>query len=328
MSDNLPAVYDVQSLEIMAKQVANSRLFGLDPAQAFTLMLLAQSKGLHPIQAVERYHVIQGRPAMKADAMLAEFQAHGGTVKWVVDTDTEIEGLFVHPKHAPEGNTSRFTIADAKRADLTKNPMWTKYPSNMLRARVISNGIRKTMPGIVAGIYTPEEVSDFDDRPRQALAKLAPALPEPRVDPPGTRTMGKETRLYHELAADGIHATNAEFREENPEAADVVIGYQLDRHLVRTGLEAKVIDATLVPDYPKGKATDLARALAVAYQTPEGYRWIRREMVDYLATKLGEARRKVATEEQGDGEAFEEVEGGELVPVAAEVFEPDAGSRG
>lgn len=55
MSDNLPAVYDVQSLEVMAKQVANSRLFGLDPAQAFTLMLLAQSKGLHPIQAVTVY---------------------------------------------------------------------------------------------------------------------------------------------------------------------------------------------------------------------------------------------------------------------------------
>lgn len=81
--------YLVNEIESMAKQVGRSGLFGMNEAQAFTLMLLANAKGIHPIQAVERYHVVQGRPAMKADAMLADFQQRGGTVKWVTMTDQE-----------------------------------------------------------------------------------------------------------------------------------------------------------------------------------------------------------------------------------------------
>jgi hypothetical protein len=157
----------VGDVEVMAKHAAASRLFGMDESQAFTLMMLAQAKGIHPIQALERYHVIQNRPAMKADAMFADFQAAGGTVRWVERTNTAWEGIFTHPVQAPNGESIRFTIEDAKRAGLLDNKMWTKYPSNMLKARVISNGIRLILPGIVAGIYTPEEAVDFDDGPRR-----------------------------------------------------------------------------------------------------------------------------------------------------------------
>ena len=57
--------FAVPDMQTMAASVAKSRLFGLDEAQAFTLMLLAQSEGIHPVKAVQRYHVIQGRPAMR-----------------------------------------------------------------------------------------------------------------------------------------------------------------------------------------------------------------------------------------------------------------------
>lgn len=326
MSDNLPAVFDVQSLEVMAKQVANSRLFGLDPAQAFTLMLLAQSKGMHPIQAVERYHVIQGKPAMKADAMLAEFQARGGNVEWTKDSDAEVEGVFTHPAHAPKGNVSRFTIADAKRADLTKNPMWSKYPNNMLRARVISNGIRKTMPGIVAGIYTPEEVTDFDDRPRHVQARAfveatAEALPAPEARP-----RKKDGRPYYKLAAGGVEKTNAEFREQYPEAADVVNGFELDRHMLKAALAAKLME----DPGKKARPADVQKALSLFYGTDEGYAWIRREMPVYLAGKLEEAREKAVQEDQGDdfGDDLVEVEGGELVPAAEAPVSREPGEDG
>ena len=151
--------------------------------------------------------------------------------------------------------------------------------------------------------------------PRQVYTK---ALPTPRVDPPSVMPKVKDNRPYHELAFDGLTSTNDQFRDDHPGASEVVVSYQLDRHLVRLGLEAQVIDATLVPNYPKAKAVDLARALTVAYQTPEGYRWIRREMPDYLAGKLAEARAEAAVEGQGDGETFEEIEGGDPVPVAAD----------
>ena len=110
-------------------------------------------------------------------------------------------------------------------------------------------------------------------------------------------------------------------------------GYQLDRHLVRLGLEAGVIDATLIPEPRKAKALDLARALSVAYQTPEGRAWIRREMADYLAAKLKEAREKAALETAGDGEVMDDAAEGEGEANAGPAgvvadLEPDAGMNG
>lgn len=166
--------WSVSDLEVMADRVAKSKLFGLDQSQAFTLMLLCQAEGIHPVKAVQRYHVIQGRPAMKADAMLADFLRIGGTVEWVTESDDreKCEAIFRHPTFAPKGQAVRFSTADAKAAGLLGNPTWQKYPANMLRARVISNGVRMIAPGIVAGLYTPEEVQDIaenEPRPHHAI---------------------------------------------------------------------------------------------------------------------------------------------------------------
>ena len=174
------ALVPVRDLQVMAQQVARSRLFGMDESQAFTLMLLAEARGLLPIQAVERYHVIQGKPSMKADAMLAEFQARGGSVDWLKHDHDACEGVFRSPA-APKPVTVAWTIADAKRAELFKNPMWAKYPRQMLRARVTSEGIRMVMPGIIIGVYTPEEVADmrYADRPDEPAQAAAASRPGP-----------------------------------------------------------------------------------------------------------------------------------------------------
>jgi hypothetical protein len=169
------AAFSVADIQAMAASVAKSRLFGLDEAQAFTLMLLAQSEGIHPIKAVQRYHVIQGRPAMKADAMLADFQRIGGTVEWLTESDDreKCEAVFRHPVHAPSGKTIRFGMNDAKAAGLAGKDVWKQYPASMLRARVTSIGIRMIAPGIVAGLYTPEEVGDFG-KPIEVEARPIP----------------------------------------------------------------------------------------------------------------------------------------------------------
>jgi peptidyl-prolyl cis-trans isomerase C len=60
-------------------------------------MAVAQAEGLHPATAARDFHIIQGRPALKADAMLARFQQAGGTVNWEEYTDAKVTGRFTHP---------------------------------------------------------------------------------------------------------------------------------------------------------------------------------------------------------------------------------------
>jgi hypothetical protein len=127
-------------------------------------MLIAQAEGMHPAIAARDYHVIQGRPALKADAMLARFQSSGGKVVWKVYEDAEVTGEFSHPQGGTV--TITWTFAQATKIGLTGKDNWRNYPRAMLRARVISEGIRTTYPGCVVGVYTPEEVEDFkDDKP-------------------------------------------------------------------------------------------------------------------------------------------------------------------
>lgn len=154
-----PALVPVDQVERMAVAVAKSGLFGVKtPDQAMALMLIVQAEGLHPAIAARDYHIIQGRPALKADAMLARFQTAGGRVKWLSMTDQRVAGEFSHPQG---GSVEiEWTIDMAKRAGLTKNPTWTQYPRAMLRARCVSEGIRTVYPGVVVGTYTPEEVED------------------------------------------------------------------------------------------------------------------------------------------------------------------------
>lgn len=149
-------------MERMADCIAKSGLFGVKTqVQALALMLLAQSEGLHPVTAARDYHVIQGRPTLKADTMLARFQAAGGTVKWDSYTDKAVSATFSHP-HGGSVKVE-WTIEQAKAAKLTGKDVWQQYPRAMLRARVISEGIRTVYPGVLAGMYTPEEVRDMTD---------------------------------------------------------------------------------------------------------------------------------------------------------------------
>lgn len=177
---NLIPVNDVQT---MAVAIAKSGLFGMKtPDQALALMLIAQAEGMHPALAARDYHIIQGRPALKADAMLARFQAQGGKVNWDVLTDKEVTATFSHP----QGGSAKITWTwdMAVKAKLTGKDNWTNYPRAMLRARVVSEGIRTVFPGVVVGVYTPEELSDI---PTHAPVKdmgaadvLDPVQPPPK----------------------------------------------------------------------------------------------------------------------------------------------------
>ena len=150
-------------IEKMATAVAKSGLFGVkNPEQAMALMLIAQAEGMHPAIAARDYHVIQGRPALKADAMMARFQSSGGKVEWKVYTDKEVTGVFSHPSGGSV--TITWTFDMATKIGLTGKDNWRNYARAMLRARCISEGIRTVYPGCVVGTYTPEEVQDFEPK--------------------------------------------------------------------------------------------------------------------------------------------------------------------
>lgn len=177
MANELVTITD---LERMAAAVAKSGLFGVKtPDQALAIMLVAQAEGMHPMQAVMEFHIIEGKPARQSWALLARFQKAGGQVEWHERSDVKVAATFSHP--AGGAIKVEWDMARAKNASLgfsSKQPgvwptgAWKKWPRQMLSARVISEGTRTVFPGATGGFYTPEEVKDFE--PETSMRDVTP----------------------------------------------------------------------------------------------------------------------------------------------------------
>lgn len=142
----------------VAEAIAKGGLFGSkDPNAVFTLCLLAQAEGQHPAVVFRDYHIISGKPAKKADAMLRDFINSGGKVEWHRLDDECADATFTHPAGSAR---IEWTLARAKKAQIS-NQMWNKYPRQMLRSRVISEGVRTVYPGATSGLYEENEVHDI-----------------------------------------------------------------------------------------------------------------------------------------------------------------------
>ena len=125
---------------------------------------------------------------MRADAMQAEYQRKGGRIEWIETTTEACEARFSHPTHQPKPMTIRVTLADLmergvavqwdkESRELVPKPMYRRFPAQMLRARVVAEGVRMVLPGVVTGIYSPEEILDVE--PLQIIDATPPPKPQP-----------------------------------------------------------------------------------------------------------------------------------------------------
>jgi hypothetical protein len=154
---NLVPFKDMQSMAIV---MARSNMFGKTAEQILPLMLIAQAEGLHPATAALEYDVIQGRPALKAQAALARFQKAGGAIEWITRTDAEATAKFSHPNG---GNvTVTWDISRASRMGFTSKDNWKKQPGIMLQWRTVAEGVRACYPACLNRMYTEYEVVDME----------------------------------------------------------------------------------------------------------------------------------------------------------------------
>ena len=160
MSTEVAVLGVFERLSKVADTVAKSGLWAQfnSKEKILGLMLLCESEGLHPMAAVRRYDLIQGKPSLKAEAQLADFQKDGGRVEWIERSNTKCSGKFYHKIYCPEGVVVTWTIEDAKLAKLDQKDNYKTYPRQMLTARVITEGVQIVNPAIGLGIQSPEEV--------------------------------------------------------------------------------------------------------------------------------------------------------------------------
>jgi hypothetical protein len=136
------------------------------PGDILVCLQMGQELGLKPMQAMQNIAVINGRPSIWGDAMLAVCRQSSDFeyINEDLDLKTMTAKCTVKRKNEPEF-VSMFSQADAKTANLWgKAGPWTQYPKRMLQMRARGFALRDCFPDLLRGIIIKEEA---EDSPRQ-----------------------------------------------------------------------------------------------------------------------------------------------------------------
>jgi len=138
--------------------------------------------GLGTLQALQNIAVINGRPAVWGDAMLALVKASPlcEYVEETVEGDGDASKAICRTKRkgARKEEMRSFDVADARKAGLwDKVGPWKQYPKRMLQMRARGFLLRDVYPDVLRGVISAEEARDM---PTEAFSGTTiDAQPEP-----------------------------------------------------------------------------------------------------------------------------------------------------
>jgi hypothetical protein len=219
----VPRTFD--EAKMMAGTYAESSLLSIAlrnrPADVFVTIMAGQELGLPPMASLRGIHVVEGKPVLAADTMVAVVLADGTAEYFqrIPELDTADSVTFETKRRgAPGPIRCTWTMAMAQQARLTGKDNWQKYPRSMLKARCKAELAREVYPDKLAGVYDPDEADDFRrsgprapepssgggwgeaaidgeivDAPPPAAKTAAPAPPPPAGPPLLARVLAAET---------------------------------------------------------------------------------------------------------------------------------------
>ena len=146
--------------------------------------------GLAPMQALQNIAVINGKPSVYGDAMMALVQA--SPVCDDVEEYFEDEGtpnpvaVCIASRKGRKPVIVRFSVKDAVKAQLWgKQGPWTQYPKRMMQMRARGFALRDAFPDVLKGLISVEEASDYPDEAKPRPAKdITPRNPLDMVTKP------------------------------------------------------------------------------------------------------------------------------------------------
>jgi len=260
------------------------------PEQIIIALELGYEVGLPPMNAIQNIAVINGRPSLWGDAMLALVRSSGKMKKykeeeigtpWNDDYGFRITSVRKSddPDGEPEELITTFTIAKAKTAGLWKKAgPWTFYPDRMLKMRARSFNLRDLFPDVLKGMFAREEAMDMP--PREAEYEVVETKPISRTD-----TLASKLGVKQEEVKTETPAAPEKKPEPEPEKKPVVVPEKKPAPEVKT--EAPVSEPLSTEKKPFGEyvllsAVDYA-ALLDAYGNP-----MVEDTIDQFNSFLGE----------------------------------------
>ena len=153
------------------------------PANCLIAMQWGAEIGLQPLQALQNLAVINGRPALWGDAVIALVRG-SPLCEYVLESDDgTMATCKVKRRNEPE-QVRTFSMDDAKAAGLMgKAGPWTQYPKRMRQMRARAFALRDVFPDVLRGLPVAEELMDAPTEKHMGAADVvAPPAPVTHYD--------------------------------------------------------------------------------------------------------------------------------------------------
>ena len=161
-----------------AKIIASSGMvpksFQGRPGDVLVAVQMGVELGLPPTQALQNIAVINGRPSLWGDAVLAIVKGSPvcDYVREYFDAKTGVATCIAKRTDDAEEVVKTFSYEDAKRAGLWgKQGPWTQYPQRMAQMRARSWAVRDAFPDLLRGISVYEEQQDCVEKAIKPVSK-------------------------------------------------------------------------------------------------------------------------------------------------------------
>lgn len=160
----------LEQLQTVAQMIAKSDLAPKDykgrPDNVAVAIAMGMELGVSPMQAIQGIAVINGRPSVWGDLMMALCRAHPACewiderMEWAAD-GSPVAAVCRAKRRGSEAQERRFSMDDARRAGLAnKDGPWKQYTARMLQMRARAFCLRDVFADALRGLASAEEQGD------------------------------------------------------------------------------------------------------------------------------------------------------------------------
>jgi len=174
--------------DYLAKSTIVPKDFANNPGNILVAIQWGMELGLQPMQAMQNIAVINGRPALWGDAVIALVRS-SPLCEYVYESDDGETATCRVKRRGEEEQSRTFSMTDAKLAGLAgKQGPWTQYPKRMRQMRARAFAMRDVFPDVLRGMPVAEEVQDIpterevNQQRKPDEPKQLPPYPDSKLD--------------------------------------------------------------------------------------------------------------------------------------------------
>lgn len=201
----------------LAEILADSELVPKDfrgkPGNCLVAIQWGAEVGLGALQSVQNIAVINGRPAMWGDALIALVRS-SPLCEFILETDDGTTATCRVKRRGEPEQVRTFGVSDAQAAGLAgKQGPWQQYPKRMRQMRARAFALRDVFPDVLKGIPMAEEAMDTPTErhmgPVDEVQPPAAPAPKPALPAYAAEDFEKNLPAWTKAVASGKKTASA-----------------------------------------------------------------------------------------------------------------------